>query len=84
MNRYLIESPHNPWECEHVLEQVTVMGYITHYDWACEENIHKGYVIIEADTETEALLSVPTFIRPKAKVIKLVKYSPDRFHIIHR
>ena len=48
MHRYIIESPHKPVECEHVLEQVTAMGYITHYDWGCENGVHTGWVIIEA------------------------------------
>jgi hypothetical protein len=83
MNRYLIESPHTAHDCKHVMEQVIAMGYITHYDWGCEAGVHKGWAIIEAENEDEALLSVPTFIRGEARTVKLNKFSPARFENFH-
>ena len=84
MYRYIIESPHKSDECKHVLEQVTALGYITHYDWGCETGVHTGWVIIEAETEEEAMLSVPTLVRHEAHAVKLNKFSPEMFQSIHR
>jgi hypothetical protein len=83
MDRYIIESPHSAHDCKHVMEQVINMGYITHYDWGCESGIHTGWVIIEAENEEEALLSVPVFIRHDAQVVRLNKFSPEKFEKMH-
>ncbi len=83
MNRYIIESPHSAVDCQHVLEEVTTLGYITHYDWGCESGVHKGWVIIEAENEEEALMSVPSMVRHEARATKLNKFSPDMFEKVH-
>ena len=83
MDRYIIESPHSAHDCRHVMEQVLNMGYITHYDWGCESGVHKGWVIIEAENEEEALLSVPSFVRHEAKAIRLNKFSVEKFENMH-
>lgn len=83
MNRYLIESPHSAHDCRHVIDQVINLGYITHYDWGCESGVHIGWAIIESESEEEALLSVPTFVRHDAKAVRLNKFSPDKFDKMH-
>jgi len=83
MERYLIESPHSAHDCRHVMEQVINLGYITHYDWGCESGVHTGWVIIEAENEEEALLSVPTFVRHEARAVRLNKFSPEKFENMH-
>ncbi len=83
MNRYLIESPHPAPDCGHVMELLTAMGNITHYDWGCESGIHKGWIVLEAESEEEALLSVPAFVRHEARVVRLNKFSPEKFEKMH-
>ncbi|MDO8549457.1 MAG: hypothetical protein Q7S39_04790 [Ignavibacteria bacterium] len=83
MNRYLIETTHTKEDCLHVLDLVLAHGFITHYDWGCEEGIHTGWAVVEADSSAEALLSVPPFIREKARAIKLKKYSPEVIQSFH-
>jgi hypothetical protein len=84
MNKYLIESNHTAEECVHVLDLVVAHGYITHYDWGCEAGVHSGWVIIEAESEEEAMLSVPTAMRPKARVVKLNKFTPQMIEEFHK
>jgi hypothetical protein len=84
LNRYLVESPHSDEECLHALDLVVAAGHITHYDWGCEAGEHTGWVIIEAENESEALLSVPTFIRHKARAIQLTKFTPEIIHSFHQ
>ena len=83
MDRYLIETSHTAEDCVHVLDQVLSHGYITHYDWGCLDGVHMGWVIIEAESHAEALLSVPPLIRNKARAIKLNKFSPEEIQCLH-
>jgi hypothetical protein len=84
MNRYLIESEHTKEDCVRVLDLIVASGYITHYDWGCETGVHTGWVIVEADSEEEALLSVPSIIRSKARAIKLNKFTPQIIESFHK
>ena len=83
MNRYLVVSPHTPEDCVKKLKQVEAIGSITHFDWGCKDGEHCGWVIIEADNKSEALLVVPTFERPKARVIQLTKFTPEDVKSMH-
>ena len=77
MDRYLVISPHTLQECEKVVKQVEAMGYITHFDWGCKDGDHTAWAIIEAETKSEALLSVPSAVRHTARAVKVVKFGPD-------
>lgn len=83
MNKYLVESPHKPEDCLHVLDVVTALGHVTHYDWGCESGIHTGWVIVDADSEEEALMSVPSIIRREARAIRLNKFTPEMIKQFH-
>ena len=77
MERYLVISPHTDKDCSTALKQLLYLGYITHFDWGCKDGIHTGWVVVEADSHTEALMCVPSYDRPHAKAIKLNKFSPE-------
>jgi hypothetical protein len=57
-----------------LVDQVYAMGYLHHFDWGCEEGVHSGWAIIEAENETEARLAVPSIVRRKARIIKVTKF----------
>jgi hypothetical protein len=77
MNRYLIESPHTEEECTELVKLVITAGYATHFDWGCKAGVHKGWIILEAEDEAQALLAVPTLVRSKATVVRLNKFTTD-------
>ena len=83
MDRYLIISPHTEEDCTKIITQVVAMGYITHFDWGCKDGDHTAWAIIEADNKAEALLTVPSSHRPRARAVKLVKFSPKDAGGIH-
>jgi hypothetical protein len=83
MNRYLIESAHIDKDCHHALEQFMFHGYIINFDWGCADGVHSGWAIIEAVNESEALLSVPPHLRPKARAIRLNKFTPEMIQASH-
>ena len=84
MDRYLVESPHTAQDCEQTIKQVAAMGYILHYDWGCKSGVHKGWAVIESDSDTEALMTVPPFVRHNAKATKIDRYSLDDFRDLHK
>ena len=75
MDRYLIETPHTARDCKMLVEQVYAMGYLHNFDWGCEVGVHNGWAIIEAESEAQARLAVPSLVRRKARVIKLSKFD---------
>ncbi len=77
MQRYLIETPHTAENCRMLINQVQAMGYLHNFDWGCDAGVHCGWAIVEAESEAEARLAVPMLVRKEARVVPLVKYSPD-------
>ncbi len=84
MNRYLVISPHGAEDCLHVMDLTVTAGYITHYDWGCESGDHTGWLILEAENDEEALLSVPSLVRNKARAIRIRKYTPEQIQEFHK
>jgi hypothetical protein len=83
MDRFLIETPHAERDCRLVLEQLQAMGYLHNFDWGCEDGVHCGWAIIEAESEAQARLAVPSIARGEARVIRLVKFNTDRAREMH-
>ena len=83
MDRYMIILPHTAEDCVFAVKQVEAIGMITHFDWGCRDNDHTGYVTLEAHSKSEAIMSVPTALRPKARVIRLNKFSPEEVKAMH-
>jgi len=75
MDRYLIESPHAPEKCDDVLADLHAAGYLHHFEWGCKDNNHVGWAIIEAENAEHARQIVPWYLRPDARVIRLVKFD---------
>lgn len=83
MDRYLVESTHTAKDCHHVVEQFIIYGHIINFDWGCTAGVHTGWAILEADSESQALLSVPLGLRSKARAIRLCKFTPDTIQAQH-
>ena len=83
MERYLVESHHTEEDCHHVVEQFTFYGIINRVDWGCEDGVHVGWAIVESENKDMALLVVPPLLRSKAKVTRLVKFSPEKIEEAH-
>jgi hypothetical protein len=83
MNRYLIETPHTGENCKLLVSQVHAIGYLHHFDWGCGDGVHCGWAIIEAESEEQARLAVPSIARDSASVIRLTKYDADKVLEMH-
>jgi hypothetical protein len=83
MKQFLVISPHAAGECIKALKQVYAMGYLTHFYWGCKAGDHCGYMILEADTSSEAIMVVPSFLREKARAIQLNQFNPNEIEKLH-
>jgi hypothetical protein len=77
MQKFLVVSPHTHEECTKVIKQTLAIGYLTHFYWGCKSGDHTGYAMIDAESEKEALLSVPTIIRDRGKAIGIIQFDPN-------
>lgn len=87
MKRFLVISNHKPEDCNLALKETLAIGYLTHYDWGCKDDVHTGWAVLEAEDKEQAMMSVPTFLRNQAKVVRLVKFDPEKvanFHVDSR
>jgi hypothetical protein len=71
MQKYLINSTQTSGETALLSNYPEAIGYITHYKWIVCDDEYRGCVVLEADSEIEALLSVPPLVRHKAKVHRI-------------
>ena len=83
MERYLVISPHTAEDCAKAIKQIESVGSLTRFDWGCKDGEHTGWVIVEADSKAQALMVVPSVERPRARVVKLVKFGPAEVKAMH-
>jgi len=83
MERFLVISHHTGEECVRALKETLAIGYLTHFDWGCKDGAHTGWAILEADDKAEAMLSVPTFLRPRAQIIGLTRFAREKVERMH-
>jgi hypothetical protein len=83
MKRYLVESTHTAKDCHHAIEQFIYHGHIINFDWGCEAGVHASWAILESENESQALMSVPSYLRSKARAICLNKFTPEKIRGYH-
>ena len=75
MDRYLIESPHTAEDCDKVIKEIQMAGFLHHFEWGCKDGVHSAWAIIEAENREHARQIVPWRMREKARIVKLVKFE---------
>lgn len=75
MQRYMIESPHAVEQCDQVLKDLFAAGYLHHFEWGCKDNEHTGWAIVDAESLEHAKQIIPWYLRPQARVVRLVKFE---------
>jgi len=83
MHRYLVISHHSAEDCVKALKEALAIGYLTHFDWGCKDGVHTGWAILEAEEKSQAMMSVPPFLRDQATVVRLTKYRPETIMAMH-
>jgi len=83
MKRYLVISNHTAEDCVRAVKETLAIGYLTHFDWGCKDGVHTGWALLEAEDRSQAMLSVPTFLRGKAQVVQVLKFKPEKVDALH-
>jgi hypothetical protein len=83
MNRYLIEAPHSASNCLLLLDELSASGYLHNFDWGCDDGVHQGWAIVEAESKEEALMAVPLVNRGSARATRLIKYTLEKLKELH-
>jgi len=82
MERYLIELDHDATEdaCKLAMETIHETGshFLTNAEWGCKDGEHKCWIIVEVENKDQARLILPPIYRNDAKVIRLIRYTPDK------
>lgn len=83
--RYLLETPHTKDECLRELDEVLSKGsdVLDKFYWGCSKGDHTGYAMVDAKNESDVKKLIPDFIRGKAKIIELTKFTPDQIRSLH-
>jgi len=86
MEKYFVESKHTSEECLRALDEVLAKGsdVLARIEWGCMAGDHTGYSIVEARSESDAMQIVPTFLRSKARAVKLNRFTPDQIRSFHQ
>jgi hypothetical protein len=85
-DRYVILSPHTREECLRALDEILANGpdALARYEWGCMDGDHTGYAIVEAGSKGEAAATVPAFLRGKARVVKLNRFTQEQIREFHK
>ncbi|MCZ7356450.1 MAG: hypothetical protein O8C66_03190 [Candidatus Methanoperedens sp.] len=86
MAKYLIESPHTEEECLQALDETLGKGsdLLAKFDWGCMAGEHTGWATVEAGSESAARNMVPDFVRSKARIVKVTKFTPQQIKEAHK
>ncbi len=85
MAKYVVESPHTPEECLQALDELLEKGEDTlkKFVFGCKSGEHTGWAYIDADSEKEALETVPEFLRDKACAHEVSMFTPAEIRAAH-
>lgn len=85
MSEYLIESPHTKEECLKALDEVLSSGpeRLQKFEWGCTSGDHRGWATVSAENATDARKYIPSFIRDRASVTKVERFTPEQIRSYH-
>jgi hypothetical protein len=84
MSEYLIETSHTPEECLTSLDRFTTTPqYLDKFEWGCLSGEHKGWAIVQGESESSVREIVPPDIRGRARVVKVSKFTPEQIRMAH-
>jgi hypothetical protein len=50
---------------------------MTRAEWGCRDGVHKGWIIVDADSKEDARNMIPPNFREKAEITGLNKFTID-------
>ncbi len=79
MAKFLIEVPHEAEvvACARAIKLLLETGshFLTHADFGCKDGVHKGWIVVDVDSNEEARNMLPPAYRRQATVIGLSRFG---------
>ena len=57
--------------------------YLEKFDFGCLSGEHKGWAIVQGESESSVRELVPEEIRNEARVVKVSKFTPEQIRTFH-
>lgn len=85
MTDFMIQAPHTKEECLHTLDEILASGkeVLSKYEFGCMKGDHTGYALVNVQDETAARTMVPKFLRAKARVVPVERFTPEAVRALH-
>lgn len=86
MPHYLLEAPHSNEECVRALDDLAEKepGLLEQSWFGCKAGEHTEWATVEATNEADARNMLPEFLREKAHVVEVSKFSPGEVRAMHQ
>lgn len=83
--KYFIESPHTREECLPALDELLAKGpdVLERFDFGCAAGDHTSWALVESESESAARSLIPSFLRDKARVVPVTKFTPEQIRSYH-
>ncbi len=79
MSRFILEVSHEAetTACARAVQVFLQSGshFLTNADWGCKDGVHKGWIVIEADSRDAVRGVLPPAYRKNATIIGLNKFK---------
>ena len=86
MSKYLIEVSHGdgPHACRDAVEALLHTGahFMVNADWGCMDDVHKAWLMVEADSKDELRLIIPPHYRSDVRIVQLTKYNSQELQAL--
>jgi len=84
--KYLIEvsHPEDRLGCAKAIQVFLESGshYLTHAEWGCGDDVHCGWMIVEAANREEVEQILPPACRDEARIVRLKRFTPEEIDTI--
>jgi|APSaa5957512535_1039671.scaffolds.fasta_scaffold356483_1 hypothetical protein len=88
MAMFLVETTHEPSAnaCMRSLDAAVAQGshFITNIQWGCDDDVHKTWIFIEADTKAEVQTMIPPMDRPDSTIVQVRKFTAEEARQMHQ
>ena len=85
MSDFLIETTHTPEQCLITMDRFAGNpSYLEKFEFGCLSGEHKGWAIVQGESESSVRELVPADIRSEARVVKVSKFTPEQIRMAHQ
>jgi hypothetical protein len=87
MPMFLVETSHDasPNACSRSLDAAVAQGshFLTNIQWGCDDDVHKAWIFIEAETKSEVLTMIPPMDRADSVIVAVRRFTAEEAREMH-